>query len=145
MSANPLEEDPEREHRIRDRAYHLWVEGGRPHGRHDEFWERASALVAMEENAGSGQLANPQTTGEDPTLGEPVEEASLQDNLGDFPDHLTDENEGRSTPKPRRSAKAAAPEKITAKPTAAKKSPETPPAKPSTKKASKQPTPKRQT
>jgi hypothetical protein len=26
---------------IRERAYHLWLEEGRPHGRHDEHWRRA--------------------------------------------------------------------------------------------------------
>ncbi len=26
------------EHRIRERAYSLWVEEGRPEGRHDEHW-----------------------------------------------------------------------------------------------------------
>jgi hypothetical protein len=29
------------EHRIRERAYFLWEQSGRPPGRADEFWERA--------------------------------------------------------------------------------------------------------
>jgi hypothetical protein len=29
------------EHRIRERAYFLWEQSGRPQGRADEFWERA--------------------------------------------------------------------------------------------------------
>lgn len=33
---------------IRDRAYHLWLDAGRPHGRDAEFWERASTLIAAE-------------------------------------------------------------------------------------------------
>ena len=47
------------EERIRQRAYELWEADGRPHGRADEHWARARALVASEaENAteeGAGQ------------------------------------------------------------------------------------------
>ena len=32
------------EHRIRERAYHLWEAAGRPHGRGHEFWEEAVRL-----------------------------------------------------------------------------------------------------
>ena len=135
MSANPLEQDPEREHRIRDRAYHLWVDEGRPHGRHDEFWERASELIGMEDSAGSGQLPNPLTTGANPSLSEPIEEAALQENLGDFPDRLNDENEGSSTPKASRARASVAAERASARPKTAKPAPETLPAKPSLKKA----------
>ena len=133
MSANPLEHDADRERRIRDRAYHLWINDGRPHGRAHEFWERARELVGMEDSAGSAQLPNPQTTGEDPARSEPVEEAFLQDNLGEFPDHLTDQGAADSTPKPKRaSAGAVKPEKAPAHSRAT--SPETLPAKPSLKK-----------
>ena len=132
MSANPLEHDPERERRIRDRAYHLWIDEGRPHGRHDEFWERATELVGMEDSAGSGQLPNPQTTGEDPNRSEPVEEAFLQQNLGEFPDRLADQGEVESAPRARREASSVKPERVSARPkAAAKAAPETQPAKPS--------------
>jgi hypothetical protein len=30
---------------IRERAYHLWEQDGRPHGRDVEYWEQARALV----------------------------------------------------------------------------------------------------
>jgi hypothetical protein len=59
VNHNPLEHDPEREARIRARAYRLWEEDGRPHGRDVEFWERARVLVGMEESASSGRLPNP--------------------------------------------------------------------------------------
>lgn len=98
MADNPLEDNPEREHRIRIRAYHLWDSEGRPHGRSGEFWERARELTAMEESVGAGQLPNPQATGEDPTLPEGIEEAFLQDNLGEFPGALADQGERDQTP-----------------------------------------------
>ena len=108
MSTNPLEDDPEREHRIRQRAYHLWDDEGRPHGRHDEFWERARELVGMEESAGAAQLPNPETAGQDPSRAQPVEEAFLQENLGEFPDRLADQGEVAPTPRAARTARATA-------------------------------------
>lgn len=107
MSANPLEDDPEREHRIRERAYHLWNDDGRPTGHHDEYWERARELVGMEDSAGFGQLVNPETAGRDPSQSQPVEEAFLQENLGEFPDRLSDQGENQPTPMARRSGPKA--------------------------------------
>ncbi len=136
MSSNPLEDDPEREHRIRHRAYHLWEHEGRPHGQDAEFWERARELVGIEESAGSGQLPNPVTTGQDPLREQPVEEAFLQENLGEFPGRFTDQGETEPTPKSRRAgAAAAAPVRMPApRPaTPPQDAPETLPAKPSLK------------
>lgn len=108
MSENPLEDDPARDERIKKRAYHLWEADGRPHGRHDEYWERARELVGMEESAGAAQLPNPATLpGADPTRTEPVEEAFLQENLGEFPDRFADQGEAQPTPKAKRSAARA--------------------------------------
>lgn len=59
MNSNPLDSDPARESRIRERAYHLWEADGRPDGRETEFWERARELVGMEDSAGAGLLDNP--------------------------------------------------------------------------------------
>ena len=50
LSDNPLQDTPERLSRIRERAYKLWEEEGRPEGRALEFWERAKELVGMEEH-----------------------------------------------------------------------------------------------
>jgi hypothetical protein len=101
---NPLAADPDREHRVRERAYHLWEAEGKPHGRDVEFWERARELTAIEESAGAGQLPNPQThlktawkTG--------VEEAEIQENLGEFPNRLTDQGDVQPTPAPKRKGK----------------------------------------
>ena len=102
--ANPLEDSPARDQRIRDRAYHLWDEEGRPHGRDVEFWERAEALIGMQDSAGSGQLP---ATGPSSTE-TPVEEASIQENLGEFPSQLTDQGETTPTPKARRPKAAPA-------------------------------------
>ena len=97
MSDNPLETSPERETRIRDLAYQMWEADGCPYGRQDEYWERAKELVGMADNPGAGLLPNPATLNE-PIPGVTVEEASIQKNLGEFPDRFTDQGEWRETP-----------------------------------------------
>jgi hypothetical protein len=55
MTAEPkINPGPEIELRIRERAYQLWIEEGRPHGRDQEHWEKARKQVEAE----NGQ-ANP--------------------------------------------------------------------------------------
>ncbi len=105
MARNPLVTDPAREQRVRERAYHLWEADGKPHGRDVEFWERARQLIAMEESAGSGLLPNPQTTPNAPRV-TGIEQAELQDNLGEFPDRLADQGEVKPTPTPKRRSRA---------------------------------------
>jgi len=39
----------DQEHRIRERAYHLWEKEGRPEGRDAEFWERARLMEQAEQ------------------------------------------------------------------------------------------------
>src|SRR3954464_14015373 len=39
----------DRNARIQERAYHLWLEEGQPHGRHDERWHRAERELIEEE------------------------------------------------------------------------------------------------
>jgi hypothetical protein len=101
MSDNPLEMTPEREHRIRERAYVLWEEDGRPEGRAVEFWERAAEQIAIEDHPGAGLLPNPMGESGEPGA-EPVEEAAIQDNLGEFPDHTTDQGDHRHSPMTRK-------------------------------------------
>lgn len=104
-AGNPLVSDAEREQRVRERAYHLWEADGKPHGRDVEFWERARELVAIEESAGAGQLPNPQSHPES-VRETGVEEAEIQENLGEFPDRFTDQGEVQQTPIPKRKARA---------------------------------------
>ena len=98
---------PHHEQRIRELAYHLWEQDGRPYGRDVEFWERARELVAIEENPGAGLLPNPMTH---PTMatGQPegVEEAEIQANYGEFPDRFTDQGDRQQTPQPRQEERA---------------------------------------
>lgn len=99
MLNNPLHDDPQREQRVRERAYHLWEADGKPHGRDVEYWQRARELVAMEENADAGRLPNPQNHPDSPRE-TGVEEAEIQENLGEFPDRFADQGEWQQTPAP---------------------------------------------
>jgi hypothetical protein len=104
MADNPLEMTPEREQRIRELAYHLWEEDGRPHGRDLEYWERARELIGIEESAGAGLIPNPMTHPPRNQI-EPdvaVEEAEIQENLGEFPTRMTDQGDREMTPEPKK-------------------------------------------
>ncbi len=93
MSNNPLENDPAREERIRGRAYALWEADGGPAGRDLDYWERARELVGMEESSGAGQMPVPSPDDPSVIMGQAVEEASIQDNLGEFPERSADQGE----------------------------------------------------
>lgn len=75
----------DREQRIREKAYHLWVAEGYPHGRQDRHWELASELVAIEESQRDTLLP----IGE---AGDPVEPVEALENAGEFPT-TTDQGE----------------------------------------------------
>jgi len=95
-SSNPLEMTPEREARIRERAYYLWEEDGRPEGRDAEFWERARELIGMEENADAALRPNPMTQAA--PAEKPIEEAQVQENYGELPSRFTDQGDRQQTP-----------------------------------------------
>jgi hypothetical protein len=78
-----------REDRIREVAHRIWREEGCPHGRDRQHWDMARDLVAIEE--GYERTLKPVEEKLGP-YGEPVEEAKLEDNLGEFPT-LTDQGE----------------------------------------------------
>jgi hypothetical protein len=46
----------DREARIRERAYHIWVEKGRPNGREQEHWDEAERDIDQEQQAGFEML-----------------------------------------------------------------------------------------
>ena len=100
--------DTEREHerRIRARGIRMWQEAGAPKGREDEYIERARELQTIIDHPGSGLLPNPMIAHPHPT--DPVEEAELQENLGEFPGRLTDQGDRPPTPMRRKKARSLA-------------------------------------
>jgi hypothetical protein len=107
MDRNPLANDPAHEQRVRERAYHLWETDGKPFGHDIEYWERARALVGMEESAGSGLVPENEMSPDSPRV-TGIEEAQLQENLGEFPGQLTDQGDSKPTPAIRKRARARA-------------------------------------
>jgi hypothetical protein len=79
------------EERIRQRAYRLWEEEGRPEGRDEVHWDKAAELVAIEDNQrlATEPLPSPDDFGPN---GEPIEPIAAVENAGEFPT-LTDQGE----------------------------------------------------
>jgi hypothetical protein len=102
---NPSATNPDREQRVRERAYQLWEADGKPHGRDVEYWERARALVGMEESAGNDVPPNPQTSPGSPRK-TGVEQAEIQEKPGEFPDRLAGQGVVKTAPGPKRRARA---------------------------------------
>ncbi len=72
--------------RIRVRARRMWREAGRPKGGEAEYLERARELQAFVDHPGAALLPNPMVAHPQPSATEePVEEAELLENLGEFP------------------------------------------------------------
>ena len=79
------------EQRIRERAYRIWLEEGRPEGRQLVHWDMATELVAIEDGQRSTLKPIEKNLG---PLGEPIEPVEAVRNAGEFPT-LTDQGEGQ--------------------------------------------------
>jgi len=100
------EANAEHDRRIRLRAKRMWEEAGSPKGREDEYLERARELQAIEEHPNAALLPNPMVAHPQPgPTEEPVEEAELQENLGQFPGR-TDQGDRPAAPMTKRKARA---------------------------------------
>ena len=89
----------DREQRIRERAYQIWLEEGQPKGRDQAHWDMASELVAIEDN--QDLATKPIHAPEQGDQGEPVEPLEAVENAGEFPT-LTDQGEEKANPSRRR-------------------------------------------
>jgi hypothetical protein len=85
------QEEREREERIRLKAYQLWEEEGCPDGREDIHWDRATELIAIEDNQHLTTQPLPDADALGPT-GEPTEPIEAVENAGEFPT-MTDQGE----------------------------------------------------
>jgi hypothetical protein len=95
---------PITEERIRERAYRLWLEEGQPEGKDAEHWERARELLALESDPEEGKEKPDEGYNKTGPWGEPVEQASILENQGEFPT-TTDQGE-QEPPKKRKTAAA---------------------------------------
>ncbi|MGA3402643.1 MAG: DUF2934 domain-containing protein [Acetobacteraceae bacterium] len=96
----------EHERRIRARAIRHWREDGSPKGRMEEYLERARELQAFEDHPDAALLPNPMTQHHGEVVPqEPVEEAELMENLGEFPGLLSDQGDRSTVPMTRKKAR----------------------------------------
>ena len=71
---------------IRLRGRRMWREAGSPKGREDEYIELARELQAFRDHPNAALLPNPMAAHPQPSpTAQPVEEAELLENLGEFP------------------------------------------------------------
>lgn len=93
-----------RHHEIRRRAMRMWREAGCPKGRKDDYLEQARELQAFVEHPGAALMPNPMIAHPQPEwTEEPVEEAELLENLGEFPG-WTDQGDQITAPMTKRKA-----------------------------------------
>ncbi|MDP2357876.1 MAG: DUF2934 domain-containing protein [Beijerinckiaceae bacterium] len=118
-SENAERDLAERDHteRVRERAYQIWLQEGRPENRADDHWDKASELVAIEDNYKDTLKPNPIEEYARLPQGEPIEPIEAVRNLGEFPT-LTDQGEEVVFPDPNLAApdESLAPKKAPAKP-----------------------------
>jgi len=57
-----MQSQSDRDARIRDRAYQIWLSEGRPHGRDEAHWQQAERDIETEEAASAGAERAPVTT-----------------------------------------------------------------------------------
>lgn len=107
----------DRDERVRKRAYQLWEQEGRPADREMDHWDKASELVAIEENQMLATIPVGKSMNIGPT-GEPVEPVEAVENMGELPT-LTDQGEEQAVPKRRTQPAAAKPATTTSAPASA--------------------------
>lgn len=77
-------QERELERRIRERAFKIWEEEGRPEGREKEYWDLAKFAIAQEDGQQSALV---------PPVAPQPEPLEAIKNQGEFPT-LTDQGEG---------------------------------------------------
>ncbi len=97
--------DPDREARIRQRAYEIWQSEGRPEGRDVEHWQRAEAEIMAEAGA-AGEGSDRAPAGKPQSEPPAAEAPPLRRRASGKPQRSVSETvEGRPTPSPRRGRK----------------------------------------
>ena len=79
--SNPLEQSPQQNARILAKAHEMWERDGKPACGPEAYKEKAADLIGMESAPDAGQIPVKPFSPVGPE-GEPVEEAWLEENLG---------------------------------------------------------------
>ncbi|AQS87137.1 hypothetical protein AA101099_1063 [Neoasaia chiangmaiensis NBRC 101099] len=92
MVANPLAPSPERDAKIRAKANELWTADGKPDCGATAYHEQASEIIGMEEHPHAGEISVNDLPPPD-RADIQVENAEIQENLGEFPERQTDQGD----------------------------------------------------
>jgi hypothetical protein len=105
MEDEMVDANAKHDKQIRLRGRRMWREAGSPKGREDEYIELARELQAFREHPKAALLPNPMVERTAPSAAEePVEEAALLENLGEFPGR-TDQGDRMPMPMTKRRAR----------------------------------------
>lgn len=95
--SNPLIDSPKRDARIAAKAKALWEADGKPECGAEAYLENASDIIGMEEHPHAGEI--PVKDLPDPQFADvQVENAEIQQNLGEFPERQTDQGDHEHFP-----------------------------------------------
>lgn len=94
---NPLIDTPQRKARIAAKAKELWEADGKPHCGPDAYLENASEIIGMEENPHAGEIPV-EDLPEAQFADVQIENAEIQQNLGEFPERQTDQGDHEHFP-----------------------------------------------
>ncbi len=94
---NPLEDSPQRDAKIRAKAKEMWIADGKPTCGPEGYMEQATDLIGMEINPDAGEIPvePPVPLGPD---GEPIEDARIQENLGNPGGSMNELDDKREVP-----------------------------------------------
>jgi hypothetical protein len=86
MEDEMVDTNARHDRQLRRHGRQMWREAGSPKGREDEYIELARELQAFRDHPKAALLPNPMVAHPEPSATEePVEEAELLENLGEFP------------------------------------------------------------
>ncbi|MCE0744172.1 hypothetical protein LWC05_09795 [Acetobacter sicerae] len=94
---NPLEDSPQRDARIKAKAREMWIADGKPTCGPEGYMEAATDLIGMEINPDAGEIPVESPVPLAPN-GEPIEDAKIQENLGNLGGSMDEQDDRQEVP-----------------------------------------------
>ncbi|NHN87290.1 hypothetical protein [Acetobacter conturbans] len=94
---NPLEDSPKRTASILAKAKEMWIADGKPTCGPEGYMEAATDLIGMEINPDAGEIPVESPVPLGPN-GEPVEDAKIQENLGNLGGSMDEQDDRQEVP-----------------------------------------------
>ncbi|MBV1836617.1 hypothetical protein [Acetobacter estunensis] len=94
---NPLEDSPKRDAQIKAKAREMWIADGKPTCGPEGYMEAATDLVGMTINPDAGEIPVEPEVPIGPE-GEPIEDARIQENLGNLGGSMDEQDDRQEVP-----------------------------------------------